>query len=134
MTSPLSHRLTAVFEQTFGHTPAFVVQAPGRVNLIGEHTDYNDGFVLPCAINFHALVAVSPRSDSLVRVVSVDYEQALDTFNLDEVILPQPDTPWANYVRGVVCMMQKEGHALRGADVAVTGNVPQGAGLSSSVS
>ena len=134
MTSPLSHRLTAVFEQTFGHTPAFVVQAPGRVNLIGEHTDYNDGFVLPCAINFHALVAVSPRSDSLVRVVSVDYEQALDTFNLDEVILPQPDTPWANYVRGVVCMMQKEGHALRGADVAVTGNVPQGAGLSSSAS
>ena len=124
----------AVFEQTFDNTPAFMVQAPGRVNLIGEHTDYNDGFVLPCAINFHALVAVSPRSDRLVRVVSVDYEQALDTFNLDEVILPKPDTPWANYVRGVVCIMQKEGHALRGADIAVTGNVPQGAGLSSSAS
>lgn len=134
MTSPLSHRLTAVFEQTFGTPPDFMVQAPGRVNLIGEHTDYNDGFVLPCAINFHALVAVSPRSDRLIRVVSADYEKALDSFNLDEAILSVSDKPWANYVRGVVCMLQKEGHALRGADVAITGNVPQGAGLSSSAS
>ena len=134
MTSPLINSLAAVFEQSFGLAPALFVQAPGRVNLIGEHTDYNGGFVLPCAIDFHTLVAVHGRSDRRVRVVSVDYQHALDEFSLDEPIVPRPDAPWANYVRGVVKMLRQQGHALAGVDLAVTGNVPQGAGLSSSAS
>lgn len=134
MTSPLINSLAAVFEQSFGLAPALFVQAPGRVNLIGEHTDYNGGFVLPCAIDFHTLVAVHGRSDRRVRVVSVDYQHALDEFNLDDPIVPRTDAPWANYVRGVVKMLQQQGHALTGADLAITGNVPQGAGLSSSAS
>lgn len=134
MTSPLINSLEAVFEQSFGLAPALFVQAPGRVNLIGEHTDYNGGFVLPCAIDFHTLVAVHGRSDRRVRVVSVDYQHALDEFSLDEPIVPRPDAPWANYVRGVVKMLRQQGHALAGVDLAVTGNVPQGAGLSSSAS
>ena len=134
MTSPLTRNLTAVFEHSFGQAPICVVQAPGRVNLIGEHTDYNDGFVLPCAIDFHTLVAVRGRSDRHVRVVSVDYQHAIDEFGLDGLIEPRPDAPWANYVRGVVKMLLLQGHVLAGADLAIAGNVPQGAGLSSSAS
>lgn len=134
MTSPLIHQLTTIFEQAFGQAPAVWVQAPGRVNLIGEHTDYNDGFVLPCAIDFHTLVAARQRSDRRVRVVAVDYGHALDEFSLDEPIVSRPDAPWANYVRGVIHMLGTQGLALVGADLAITGNVPQGAGLSSSAS
>jgi galactokinase len=134
MTSPLTRNLTAVFEHSFGQAPTCVVQAPGRVNLIGEHTDYNDGFVLPCAIDFHTLVAVRGRRDRHVRVVSVDYQHAIDEFGLDGPIEPRHDAPWANYVRGVVKMLLLQGHVLAGADLAIAGNVPQGAGLSSSAS
>ena len=134
MTSPLMDSLSAAFEQTYGTTPTLWVQAPGRVNLIGEHTDYNDGFVLPCAIDFHTLVALRQRQDRRVRVLSVDYQNALDEFSLDEPIVSHPDAPWANYVRGVVKMLREQGQMLLGADLAITGNVPQGAGLSSSAS
>jgi galactokinase len=134
MTSPLIHSLSAVFESAFGEPPTHFAQAPGRVNLIGEHTDYNDGFVLPCAIDFHTLVAARQRDDRRVRVLSVDYQHALDEFSLDDAIVPRADAPWANYVRGVVKMLQQQGWMLVGADLAITGNVPQGAGLSSSAS
>jgi galactokinase len=132
MTSPLLPRLTATFQASFQAPPSLVVQAPGRVNLIGEHTDYNDGFVLPCAIDFHTLIAARPRADMLVRVVAADYGDANDEFRLDAPITPRPDALWANYVRGVVKVLLERGLALRGADLAITGNVPQGAGLSSS--
>lgn len=134
MNSHLSHRLISAFENTYSANPSFIVQAPGRVNLIGEHTDYNDGFVLPCAIDFQALVAVQQRDDRLVRVVSVDYQESLDEFSLDEPIVPKPETPWANYVRGVIFVMLQKGYVLKGANLAISGNVPQGAGLSSSAS
>jgi galactokinase len=134
MTSPLIRSLRAVFESAFGEPPTHFAQAPGRVNLIGEHTDYNDGFVLPCAIDFHTLVAARQRDDRRVRVLSVDYQHALDEFSLDDAIVPSADAPWANYVRGVVKMLQQQGWMLVGADLAITGNVPQGAGLSSSAS
>ncbi len=134
MNSHLSHRLISAFENTYSANPSFIVQAPGRVNLIGEHTDYNDGFVLPCAIDFQALVAVQQRQDRLVRVVSVDYQESLDEFSLDEPIVPKPETPWANYVRGVIFVMLQKGYVLKGANLAISGNVPQGAGLSSSAS
>ncbi len=134
MNSSLTESLSASFAAHFGGAPELVVQAPGRVNLIGEHTDYNDGFVLPCAINFHTLVAGQARPDRRVRVMAADYGGQLDEFSLDEPITPRADAPWANYVRGVVQMLMAQGLSLKGADLAVAGNVPQGAGLSSSAS
>jgi galactokinase len=127
-------RVLASFEQALGGAPARLVHAPGRVNLIGEHTDYNDGFVLPCAIDYHTLVAARPREDRTVRVVAADFDDRVDQFSLDAPItrLDDPAMGWANYVRGMVQALQADGLPLRGCDLAVAGNVPQGAGLSSS--
>ena len=126
--------LDAVFTQIFGAKPTRHFQAPGRVNLIGEHTDYNDGFVLPCAIDYQTLVAVTPRDDMTVSVVAVDYSNQQDEFSLDSDIETHPTQLWSNYVRGVVKHLQLRGHVFKGANLAITGNVPQGAGLSSSAS
>ncbi|GCL66323.1 galactokinase [Pseudaquabacterium pictum] len=131
-TSPLLPALLAGFQARFGAAPTTLAQAPGRVNLIGEHTDYNDGFVLPCAIDFHTLVAARPRSDGQVRVLALDLDGAGDSFRSDATIVHSRTAPWANYVRGVVRGLQQAGLAPSGADIAITGNVPQGAGLSSS--
>ena len=120
------------FSENFSHSPDFIVKAPGRVNLIGEHTDYNDGFVLPCAIDYAALIAVSSRDDNQINVVALDYDGQRDDFSLDEPLLCVEDKMWANYVRGVVSELIKRGYSLSGCNIAVTGNVPQGAGLSSS--
>jgi galactokinase len=134
MKSPLLEEVLASFDATFGGTAPCLVQAPGRVNLIGEHTDYNDGFVLPCAIDYHTLIAARARADRSVRVVAVDYADATDKFDLDTPIVSRPDAPWANYVRGVIKMLQQRGLRVAGAELAIAGNVPQGAGLSSSAS
>lgn len=134
MTTSLIDSLSTTFATRFGAAPTLRVQAPGRVNLIGEHTDYNDGFVLPCAIDFRTLVVGRERSDRRVRVLATDYGDQLDEFDLDESITARADLPWANYVRGVVKMLLARGAVLTGADLAVAGNVPQGAGLSSSAS
>ncbi|WP_018609801.1 galactokinase [Uliginosibacterium gangwonense] len=134
MSQTLTQTATQAFEAAFGYKPAHIVQAPGRVNLIGEHTDYNDGFVLPCAINHGTVIAASPRQDSIVRVVAADYRGEVDEFRLDASIEPQGDVLWPNYVRGVVKYLQEFGLPLRGADLALAGDVPQGAGLSSSAS
>ncbi|WP_318517578.1 galactokinase [Photobacterium leiognathi] len=126
--SNVKHAFTAVL----GYQPSHLIQAPGRVNLIGEHTDYNDGFVLPCAINYQTVVAAAPRTDNIIRVVSVDYDNATDEFDLTQPIEFQQDKMWTNYIRGVVKCLLERGFTFTGADIAVTGNVPQGAGLSSS--
>ncbi len=131
MSVELLESVVTTFEQTFGYKGAHNIQAPGRVNLIGEHTDYNDGFVLPCAINYQTVVVASPREDNIVRVVSVDYQNEEDSFDLTQPIEPI-DKGWANYIRGVVKHLQLRGYSFQGADIAVSGNVPQGAGLSSS--
>ena len=128
----LQARLEAAFHRAHGHAPTHVLRAPGRVNLIGEHTDYNDGFVLPCAIDFETRVAASPRADRCLHVVAADLGDARDLFALDEPITPRADAPWADYVRGVVAMLQLQGLPVPGAHLAIAGNVPQGAGLSSS--
>ncbi|MGL6027524.1 MAG: galactokinase [Vibrio sp.] len=130
--SDLIQNVQTSFEQEFGYAPSHIVQAPGRVNLIGEHTDYNDGFVLPCAINYQTVVAAAKRDDHLVRVISIDYGNALDEFDLSQEITFQADKMWANYIRGVVKCLLARGYSLSGVDLAVSGNVPQGAGLSSS--
>ncbi len=120
------------FTKVCNYNPAYFVQAPGRVNLIGEHTDYNDGFVLPCAIDYYAVVAAAKRNDSVVRVISVDYGNQVDEFDLSEEIEFLPECMWANYVRGVIKCLLSRGYVIGGMDITVSGNVPQGAGLSSS--
>ncbi len=124
----------SVFQQVFGYPASLDIQAPGRVNLIGEHTDYNDGFVLPCAIDYQTVISASPRQGSVVRVVAADYDNQQDSFDLKEEIVAHPDYLWANYVRGVVKFLLARGYQLTGADLVISGNVPQGAGLSSSAS
>nr|WP_314543066.1 galactokinase [uncultured Massilia sp.] len=134
MSETLISRTRAAFETAFGAAPALVVQAPGRVNLIGEHTDYNGGFVLPCAIDYRTVIAARPRTDRIVRVLAADYDGAVDEYSLDGPIERRDDAMWANYVRGVVRELQRRGLPLSGMDMAISGDVPQGAGLSSSAS
>lgn len=122
------------FIAQFGVHPDIVVQAPGRVNLIGEHTDYNDGLVLPCAIDYKTVISARLSGNRTVRVVAVDYDNALDEYSLDEPITPREDMQWANYVRGVVKELVDMGLPMVGMDMAIAGDVPQGAGLSSSAS
>jgi galactokinase len=107
-----------------------VVRAPGRVNLIGEHTDYNDGFVLPAAIDRAVTYAGRRRSDRRVCAHASDFNTSVE-FDLDDI---QKDhaNPWTNFLRGVVKFLEADGHRLTGADIAFGGDVPREAGLSSS--
>jgi galactokinase len=116
------------FTTYFNAKPEFIVRAPGRVNLIGEHTDYNDGFVLPMAIDRAVWIALSPRADSQVRIRSLDLEvdSAFELHSLTK------GDGWLEYIKGVANELQKAGHELRGFDAVMTGDVPRGAGLSSS--
>ncbi len=121
--------LRARFSTRFGRDAA-VYRAPGRVNLIGEHTDYNDGFVLPVAIDLFTWVAAAPRDDRLVRLHAENLD-ADATFSLDERH-PTPARDWSDYPRGVALALAGAGHRLRGADLLVASEIPIGAGLSSS--
>jgi galactokinase len=127
-------QLLSRFKQHFGACATHLSHAPGRVNLIGEHTDYNGGFVLPCAIDFQTLVALRARSDDQVQVMALNAEDAIDRFQLGPAIRKQAGMPWANYVRGVFEVLRQAGHPLSGVDIAIVGNIPQGTGLSSSAS
>lgn len=124
----------ALFTEHFGYAPTLTIQAPGRVNLIGEHTDYNDGFVLPCAIDYQTVISGAPRNDRQIRVLAADYQNQQDQFSLDEPIVSHANLRWADYVRGVVKHLQTRDANFGGADLVISGNVPQGAGLSSSAS
>jgi galactokinase len=117
------------FAYRFGRTPT-VSRAPGRVNLIGEHTDYNDGFVMPAALEFATLTAASRRPDRRLEVYSMIMDETRQ-FDLDS--LPEnPSGDWSDYVVGVALMLERSGRSLSGADLVVWGDVPIGAGLSSS--
>jgi galactokinase len=131
--SPVA-RAKSVFQHAYGGKADALIHAPGRVNIIGEHTDYNDGFVLPCAINFGTAVAIRRRVDSAVRLIAVDYNCDQDSFDLLQPITFNHEKRWANYARGMIAMMMFERATDQGADIVIAGNVPQGAGLSSSAS
>jgi len=118
-----------LFTEVYGGEPA-VYRAPGRVNLIGAHPDYNDGYVLPTTIDRYVYVAAKPRTDDRFRVYAADFRQRKE-FTVEST-RPDPDRPWSNYVQGIVQALREEGHSLKGADMVVTGDVPLGAGLSSS--
>jgi galactokinase len=119
----------AAFCQIFGAAPAIVARAPGRINLIGEHTDYNEGFVLPAAIDKAVWFAVSPRSDDLLHFQAFDLQ---DDFLGDIKNLKKSEKRWPNYLLGTFSELQKEGFQPGGANVVFGGDIPVGAGLSSS--
>ncbi len=127
----ISIELASKFKEMFGATPR-LFRAPGRVNLIGEHTDYNDGFVMPAAIQLSTFAAVAPRNDRRVRIYSLALA-ALAEFDLDEPS-PAPRHDWSDYVRGVTVALEKVGHSLTGADMMLHGDLPMGSGLSASAS
>ena len=121
--------LKALFADRYGAIPT-IYGAPGRVNLIGEHTDYNDGFVMPAALDLYTYVAVSPRSDRKLRVYSENLGEMCD-LDLDMIQLGRSGH-WSDYVRGIAGVLESAGYRLRGAELAIISDVPLGAGLSSS--
>jgi len=123
-------QLRRAFVTTFGREPVLVSESPGRVNLIGEHTDYNQGFVLPAAIDRTVAVAAAPNDATQVRAHSLDFAEC-DEYPI-EGITRVDDQSWRNYVRGVAWAMLEAGHSFRGVDLVISGDVPRAAGLSSS--
>ena len=119
-----------LFRSAFGDQSTLIVAAPGRVNLIGEHTDYNQGFVLPVAIDRYIVLAVAPRRDRRVLLkapnLRAEAEFSLEGIERDE------KQPWSNYQRGVAWQLQQAGYSLRGMEAVIWGDVPVGSGLSSS--
>ncbi len=122
-------RTVAEFRRLFGGEPK-VYRAPGRVNLIGEHTDYNDGFVLPAALELATYAAIGSRGDRTLRVHSLLMDETV-TLDLDAA-QPKARRHWSDYVRGVAVVFESAGHRLSGADMVIGSDVPLGAGLSSS--
>jgi galactokinase len=126
----LSQESSDQFAKRFGRLPAWIVAAPGRVNLIGEHTDYNDGFVLPMAIERWTVIAAGPGAQPQLTL----HSQALNSTVVLDLTKPMQtgEPKWANYVRGVVAGFQQQGTPLEGVDAVMNSTVPLGSGLSSS--
>lgn len=127
--SELQSRVVELFEAHYGAFPEWVVRAPGRVNLIGEHPDYNDGFMLPMAIDRAIWIALRPRTDSTVRVHSLDFDE-VGAFDLER--FEKRGDHWTEYLKGTAWVLQEANYPLRGWDGVMAGNVPIRAGLSSS--
>ena len=118
-----------VFEQIFGG-PSRLYRAPGRVNLIGEHTDYNQGFVMPAAIGLYCWVAIAARGDRRLQVYSSEFEATVSVELDDKTLSRRGD--WSDYVVGTALALENSGHKLSGANIVIRGQVPIGSGLSSS--
>jgi galactokinase len=126
---PVAGRVADGFARAFQGQAEWIVRAPGRVNLIGEHTDYNDGFVLPMAIDRALWIALRPRADQRVRLDSLDFQQAIE---FDLGALQRGGPGWGEYPKAVAWALQAAGYRLRGWEGVLSGEVPLGAGLSSS--
>jgi galactokinase len=131
MTNKVCAEFLQKFEQLFGAKPTVLASSPGRVNIIGEHTDYNDGFVLPAALQFDTQILCKKRDDNIINAMSMQYDGELESFDLSKDLLPG-DLAWGNYLRGVVNEFKADNLPLGGCDILITSNVPQGSGLSSS--
>lgn len=124
--------ITQKFKETFGGPPTFIAAAPGRVNLIGEHTDYNDGYVFPVAIDKYINIAARKRPDRRVTLHALDVDDSWE-FSLDTLSTIPPQAPaWSHYLIGVASLLQTSRREIAGIDAVITGDVPIGAGLSSS--
>ena len=121
-------KLTALFVEKFATQPT-VFHSPGRINILGEHTDYNEGFVLPAAINKNIYVAISKRTDNEVHLFAADFNESFTT-NIENI--KPASIQWPNYILGVVDQLQKNGQAVKGFNLVIDGDIPIGAGLSSS--
>jgi galactokinase len=119
-----------VFSQLYGARPEVLASAPGRINLIGEHTDYNNGYVLPAAIQLRNYFLAAPRHDRTVRVWAENFGES-ETFDLD-ALKPSEEKRWVNYVKGIFWSLEQAGHRLAGVDAVIWGEVPLESGLSSS--
>ena len=126
----LAQKAAASFQRRYGYVP-LLVRAPGRVNLIGEHTDYNGGFVLPAAIDREIVFAVGLNGLNTVRLYSLNKDEAY-ALDLGDGPVRPGQTLWANYLKGVVAQFQRRGVAVPGFDCLFGGNIPMGAGISSS--
>jgi galactokinase len=124
-----ARELQSKFQAMYG-SAARIYRAPGRVNLIGEHTDYNDGFVLPAALGFSCWVGIAPRDDRTMILYSENFQET-HSANLDDLRV-QRTGKWSDYPLGVAWALEQEGNRLRGANLYISGDVPLGAGLSSS--
>lgn len=127
--SNIREQVAQSFEDHFGEKPQFIVRAPGRVNLIGEHTDYNEGFVMPMAIDRAVWIALRKTEGSHVHIVSLDFDEPI-SFDL-HTMTKESSSP-SEYVKGVAHILLKNGYDLRGWEGIMAGDVPIGAGLSSS--
>src|SRR5580704_4489190 len=123
--------LLARFRALFGAS-AQIFRAPGRVNLIGEHTDYNEGYVMPMAIGFYTWIAAAKRDDRQLEVYSEHFDEKI-SLSLDALAGP-PRKHWSDFIRGVAAVLQQAGYHLSGANLVIHGEIPLGAGLSSSAS
>jgi galactokinase len=119
------------FAARFGRPPK-LFRAPGRVNIIGGHTDYNEGFVLPTTTGLYTWIAIAPRADRTLRVFSCRFDRTED-IDLDQIKRTE-NGQWTEYVKGVASVLEGAGYALRGADIVIDGDIPLGGGLSSSAS
>jgi len=129
----LIDRATDTYVKQFGQQPDLLFAAPGRVNIIGEHCDYNDGYVMPMAIDYGTIVAIGPSADKHTHVVASDFSAATDRFIPSAAFEKQSDD-WKNHVRGGAAVLRDKGFDLASVNIAIAGNVPRGAGLSSSAS
>ncbi|HVY69211.1 MAG TPA: galactokinase family protein [Verrucomicrobiae bacterium] len=120
----------AFFKLKFGHPPAHIVSAPGRVELLGNHTDYNEGLVMAASVDKHVFLAVSPRTDGKIELHSSAFPKP-EVFWISE-LKPNPGAPWANYVKGVLVQLRKRGAHWSGFSAAIHSTIPMGAGMSSS--
>ena len=127
----MTDQLVSQFRSVFGREAVLLARAPGRVNIIGEHTDYNDGFVLPAAIERETRIAAAPRDDGLVRLVARRSGRENQPSRLPTCSRP-PNSPGATTCRGVAAGLIAAGYPVRGMDAVMSGNVPIGSGLSSS--
>lgn len=122
-------KLKTAYQEHFNESPSVWVKAPGRINLIGEHTDYSEGFVLPLAINRYVSLAFSPRKDSFLILHSVDFNQKFEVDLLKDFT---PSGTWTDYILGTIWAFKEKGFILKGLNGVLSGNIPIGAGLSSS--
>lgn len=122
------------FIKHFGAEPTFMSYAPGRVNLIGEHTDYNDGFVLPCAIKFGTAMMAKENGTNKMRLLAVDIDNDTDEFEITNDFVAHESKTWSNYLRAMSHLIKSKGHDFAGLDIAIAGDIPLGSGLSSSAS
>jgi len=123
----LKDKIFNEFRKMYSENPR-IFRAPGRVNLIGEHTDYNEGFVFPMAIDRYTYIGISKREDTTLNIYSAGFDESISV----DLLNPEPKKRWSDYVAGVAVVLQNEGYPVSGANIYIDSNVPLGAGLSSS--